>query len=305
MRKNGRKTELLAPAGGAEHFYAACENGANAVYFGGKGFNARALADNFDQSEMKSAIAYAHSKGVKAYMTLNTLVGNDELKSALRQAEEGAAAGIDGLIVQDLGLTSLLIKELPQVDLHLSTQGTVYDSEGLIAAREWGFKRAVLARELDIDEIRSCCKVENIETEVFVHGALCMCLSGQCSMSALNGRRSGNRGTCAQPCRMTYTLVDEMDNRIGNNGYLLSPKDISYLEDLDKIIGAGVTSLKIEGRMKTPEYTALTVKTFRKYIDKVQENSRNITPSREEWKKLEQVFSRGSFTKGYLYGRRH
>ncbi len=305
MGKNEKKIELLAPAGGTEHFYAACENGADAIYFGGRGFNARALADNFEYEEMKAAIAYAHSKGVKSYMTLNTLIKEAELSAALKQAEEGAKAGIDALIVQDLGLVSQLEKHYPEIDLHLSTQGTVYDKEGLIAAREFGFKRAVLARELSIEEINECCTAEGIETEVFVHGALCMCLSGQCAMSSLIGERSGNRGTCAQPCRKAYTLVDEVGLQLGEAGYLLSPKDISYLDELDGIIAAGVTSIKIEGRMKTPEYTALTVKTYRKYIDEYYTSDEYGPIEKEDKRKLEQIFSRGGFSRGYLHGRQN
>ena len=297
-----RKPELLAPAGGMEHFEAAVENGADAVYFGGKGFNARDFADNFGPAEMEEALRYAHRKGVKGYMTLNTLVKQEELSDALKQAAEGASAGADAFIVQDLGLAALLRKELPEVPLHLSTQGTVYDAEGVRMARELGFKRAVLARELPLEKIRECAAVPGIETEIFVHGALCMCLSGQCAMSALIGGRSGNRGQCAQPCRRLYELENAEGERLGEAGYLLSPRDISCLSDLDALVSSGVDSLKIEGRLKTPEYAALAVRTFRKYLDRAAAG-KNASPEPGDVKKLEQVFSRGGFTRGYLYGK--
>lgn len=300
--------ELLAPAGGMTHFIAACENGADAVYFGGKGFNARALADNFEYEDMREAISYAHSRKVKAYMTLNTLVRQEEISDALKQAELGLRAGADALIVQDFGLVRSLKREVPEAVLHLSTQGTVYDRAGLEFARDCGFKRSVLARELSLEEIEDCASVSGIETEVFVHGALCMCLSGQCAMSSLIGDRSGNRGTCAQPCRKPYSLTEDNGFMLGEGGYILSPKDISYLANLGDLLRAGVTSLKIEGRMKTPEYTALTTATFRKYLDRLGESvdsTENISPDRFDVQKLEQMFSRGGFSSGYLYGRKN
>ncbi|MBQ3390021.1 MAG: U32 family peptidase [Firmicutes bacterium] len=297
-----KKPELLAPAGGMEHFEAAAENGADAIYFGGKGFNAREYADNFEPSEMTRAIRYAHRKGVKAYMTLNTLVKQEELESALKQGAEGAEAGVDAFIIQDLGLAALLRKELPEIPLHLSTQGTVYDRAGVKMARELGFKRAVLARELSLEQIRDCAAEPGIETEIFVHGALCMCLSGQCAMSQLIGGRSGNRGQCAQPCRRWYELETEGGEPLGEAGYLLSPRDLSYLPDLNALVRAGVDSLKIEGRLKTPEYAALTVKTFRKYLDRIAGGGEKA-PEARDMERLEQVFSRGKFTRGYLYGK--
>lgn len=301
-KMNSNKPELLAPAGGMTHFEAAVENGADAVYFGGKGFNAREFADNFGKSEMERSISYAHKKGVKTYMTLNTLVKESELTEALKQAEEGASSGADAFIIQDLGLAALLRKELPEVPLHLSTQATVYDPEGVEMAREMGFKRVVLARELSLEQIRTCAAVPGIETEVFVHGALCMCLSGQCAMSALIGGRSGNRGQCAQPCRRRYELEEEAGGTLGEPGYLLSPRDISYLSDLDALVGAGVDSLKIEGRLKSPEYAAVTVGTFRKYLDRVLSGG-DPAADPEDIRRMEQVFSRGGFTRGYLYGK--
>lgn len=299
-----KKPELLAPAGSPEHFKAAVENGADAIYFGGKGFNARQYADNFTFEEIVKSVRYAHNKGVKVYMTVNTLVKQSEFEELILLAGEGASAGIDAFIVQDMGVASVLKRRFPEVPLHLSTQGTVYDIEGVKFVQEAGFKRVVLAREMSLENIIQCSK-ENIETEVFVHGALCMCLSGQCAMSSLIGDRSGNRGSCAQPCRKWYSLEDGGENRLGDGGYLLSPKDISYLSELDQILGSGVSSLKIEGRLKTPEYAALTVSMFRKYIDEVWATKEKPVINKEDSEKLEQVFSRGGFTKGYLYGKQN
>ena len=302
------KPELLAPAGSPEHFQAAVENGADAVYFGGKVFNARQYAQNFTHEQMADSIKYAHSKKVKAYMTLNTLVKQNELREAVNQAAEGIDAGVDCFIVQDMGLAALLKREFPETPLHLSTQGTTYDLAGLKFAKKMGFKRVVLAREMSLNQICECteyAKNNSIETEIFVHGALCMCLSGQCSMSCLIGGRSGNRGSCAQPCRKRYTLEDFEGERLGEPGFILSPKDISYLSELDEIINSGVNSLKIEGRLKSPEYTAATVQVFRKYIDRVCETSEKVLAEKSDIEKLEQVFSRGGFSKGYLYGKQN
>ncbi|MDO4481496.1 MAG: U32 family peptidase [Bacillota bacterium] len=300
-----KKPELLAPAGSFEHFKAAVENGADAVYFGGKMFNARQYADNFTDEEIKKAVKYAHSKGVKVYMTMNTLVGQTELEQAVRQAGEGAAEGIDAFIVQDMGLAGLLKEEFPHIPLHLSTQGTVYDSDGVKYAESLGFKRVVLAREMSLEDIKKCAEETEAELEIFVHGALCMCLSGQCAMSCLIGERSGNRGSCAQPCRKRYSLETVEGERIGEPGFLLSPRDISYLDELDGIIKSGVSSLKIEGRLKSPEYTALTVKTFRRYLDEAFESGEKPMVLKEDIEKLEQVFNRGGLSKGYLYGKQN
>ena len=300
-----KKPELLAPAGSFEHFKAAVENGADAVYFGGKTFNARQYADNFTYDEIRRAVKYAHSKGTRVYMTLNTLVGQEELEQALLQAEEGADAGVDAFIVQDMGLAGLLKKKFERIPLHLSTQGTVYDAEGVRYAESLGFKRVVLAREMSLEDIKKCAEETDTELEVFVHGALCMCLSGQCAMSSLIGERSGNRGSCAQPCRKRYSLETFEGERIGEPGFLLSPRDISYIDELEGIIKAGVTSLKIEGRLKSPEYTALTVRTFRKYLDETFESGEKAMVLKEDIENLEQIFNRGGFSRGYLYGKQN
>lgn len=317
--KSLNKPELLSPAGSLGHFKAAAENGADGIYFGGKLFNARQSAQNFSYEEMKEAIGYASLRDVKTYMTVNTLIKDDELTSALKQAEDGMNAGVTGFIVQDLGFAALLRERFPEIRLHLSTQGTVYNRQGAAFAERCGFKRVVLARELSEAVIRDIVDHTHIETELFVHGALCVCYSGQCMMSRMIGNRSGNRGSCAQPCRLAYELEWKKSGSgemLKAEGYLLSPKDICLLEQLDRVIKLGVTSLKIEGRLKTPEYTALVTGTYRKYLDDAYErlNGRagdvdgiskaadTLTDKeeREDLERLQQVFNRGGFTKGYF-----
>ncbi len=303
-----KKPEILAPAGSMEHFKAAVENGADAVYFGGKSFNARQYAENFSYEEMERAVKYAHGKNIRVYMTVNTLIKDSELQNAVLMVEDGIKAGVDAYIIQDLGLAYVLKKKYPEIRLHMSTQGTVYDEAGVIFASKLGFSRVVLARESGIEVIKKCADCAGkcgIETEVFVHGALCMCLSGQCSMSSLIGTRSGNRGSCAQPCRKWYSLERGDGSLIGEQGYLLSPKDISYLPELKEICMTGVDSLKIEGRMKQPEYAAVTSGVFRKYLDEIFDSGKDIIIDHGDSEKLEQVFSRGGFTKGYLYGKQN
>jgi putative protease len=296
-----RSVELLAPVGGIEHLRAAVEAGADAVYLGGKLFNARINANNFDDEEMRYAVDYAHLRGVKVFVTMNTLLRDEELEPALSYARELYEIGVDALIVQDLGLAGLLRETMPDFPLHLSTQGTVYDADGVRAAAKLGFERVVLARELTLSEIEACCNVvrpggKKTEIEVFVHGALCVCYSGQCNMSRLAGGRSGNRGLCAQPCRLAYTGSG------GTSRHFLSPKDSCALDLLGALIEAGVKSFKIEGRMKSPEYVAIVTGIYRKYIDmylskgfvKVEEADRRA---------LLQAFNRGGFTDGYLTGK--
>ena len=296
-----RSVELLAPVGGIEHLRAAVEAGADAVYLGGKLFNARINASNFDGEEMRYAVDYAHLRGVKVFVTMNILLRDEELGPALSYARELYEIGVDALIVQDLGLAGLLRETMPDFPLHLSTQGTVYDEAGVRAASKLGFERVVLARELTLSEIEACCNVvrpggKKTEIEVFVHGALCVCYSGQCNMSRLAGGRSGNRGLCAQPCRLAYTGSG------GVSRHFLSPKDSCALDLLGELIEAGVKSFKIEGRMKSPEYVAIVTGIYRKYIDmyiskgfvKVEDADRRA---------LLQAFNRGGFTDGYLTGK--
>lgn len=309
-----RKPELLAPVGGKPHLIAAVNNGADAVYMGGMAFNARIFADNFSDEELPDAIRYAHMRGVKVYMTLNTLVRDDELVRAFEYANYIYGIGVDGLIVQDMGIARMIHKYIPDMPLHLSTQGTLYNREAVELAHELGFCRVVPAREIDLEEIREIAEEGRrvspdspVEVEVFAHGALCMCYSGQCQMSRMMGRgsgRTGNRGTCAQPCRQAYT--DEK----GRTYYALSPKDLCHINNIPDIAMSGAASLKLEGRMKSPEYVATVTRIYRKYIDRFDKLLREYGP--DEAKKrysvdevdmleLRQIFNRGDFTDGYLY----
>ena len=295
--------ELLAPVGNFECLKAAVQNGADAVYFGSNSFSARAFANNFDKDELVKAIEYAKLRNVKTHLTINTLLKNSELQDALFLAKYAYEAGIDALIVQDLGLISLLQKELPDLALHASTQMSIHNLEGVLELQKMGFQRVVLSRELSIHEIEYICKNSNIEIECFVHGALCISYSGQCLFSSLVGGRSGNRGKCAQSCRLPYELLE--NGKKIDNGYLLSTRDLCSLEFLPKLISAGVKSFKIEGRMKSPEYVATVTRIYRKYIDLAIEciesnNLENYIISPEDIKDLMQVFNRGGFSSGHL-----
>ncbi len=318
-----RIPELLAPVGGWPQFRAAVNNGADAVYLGGSRFNARGRADNFTKEDMKRVCALAHERNVKVYVTFNTLLKDAELPQALDYAGFLYEAGADAVILQDMGLAKLIRKTLPDLSLHLSTQATVYNGQAVDLMKRWGFSRIVPARELTLEEIRAftaACHGEPFcEVEVFVHGALCMCYSGQCQMSRVlglsggskrrmdagthtgadgsgpsGGGRSANRGFCAQPCRLPYT-----DDR-GNTTYLLSPKDLCLLEELPALCEAGVDSLKIEGRLKSPEYVTVTTSIYRKYLDAYAEAGR-IDVDPKDLAALRQIYSRGAFTTGYLY----
>lgn len=264
------KIELLAPAGSMESLIAAINNGANAVYLGGSKFSARAYASNFDNETMIKAVDYAHSYGVKVHITVNTLLKQSELQEALKYVGYLYEIGVDALIIQDTGLISLIKSVYPEFELHASTQITVHNGEGALYFREKGLHRIVLSRELSLDEIKYISKDLGIETEMFVHGALCVCYSGQCLMSSMIGGRSGNRGRCAQPCRMQYNLKGETLGE--RKAYLLSPKDTSFIEDIEDIIKSGTSSLKVEGRMKKPEYVAGVIRNYRKAIDKVEKH---------------------------------
>lgn len=290
---NHNSVELLAPAGGMAQLKAAVENGADAVYIGGTRFNARMKAGNFTDDEIREALVYAHSRDVKIYVTINILLDDEELYDAVGYAASLYSMGVDALIVQDLGFASLIRKFIPDMEMHFSTQGSIYNRSGVLNALNAGFSRVVLAREMTLEEIR---KVTDLcEIEVFVHGALCMCYSGQCQMSRMLGGRSGNRGVCAQPCRLPYT-----DDR-GEKSYILSPKDLWSLDGLQELIEAGVASLKIEGRMKSAEYVATVVRIYRKYIDMYYSQGR-IEISDDDRYELLQIFNRGGFTEGYLRG---
>ena len=292
-----KKIELLSPVGDFECLKAAVQNGADAVYLGSADFNARYSAKNFNLEELEEAINYAHLRNVKVFLTLNTLIKNDELNDAINLASKAYELGIDAIIVQDIGLANILIKNFPKLPIHASTQMTCHSLSGVKQLENSGFKRIVLSRELSLNDIEYIKSNTSCELEVFTHGALCISYSGQCLYSSLIGGRSGNRGKCAQGCRLPYSLL-ENDNII-DKGYLLSPRDLCSLELLPELINTGIDSLKIEGRMKTPEYVATVTKIYRKYIDKILNNESNIVEDQDK-KDLLQVFNRGGFSTGHL-----
>lgn len=289
------KIELLAPAGTYEAFLAAVENGADAVYMGGKLFNARANASNFDMEELKKIVEYAHLRKVKIHITMNTLLDDTELTEALDFAYDLYEIGVDAVIVQDIGLAKVLHEHIPHLSLHASTQLSTHNLEGVQKLAEIGFSRVVLARELSIEEIQFICENTDTEIEIFAHGAMCVSYSGECLMSSMIGDRSGNRGKCAQPCRLPYKLIKN-EEEVGN-GYLLSPKDLASIDLLQKL--PNVTSLKIEGRMKSPEYVATVVRIYKKMLTSAEDKAL----SQEDKTDLAQIFNRGGFSRGYLYGK--
>ena len=295
---NNNNVELLAPVGSMESLHAAVQNGANAVYLGGKLFNARQYASNFDFDELKEAVNYAHLRGVKVYITTNILVDNSEIEDVIDYIKFLHEIDVDGIIVQDLGLASLIREFFPDLDVHGSTQMTINNLPGAEFLSDMGFTRVVLARETPIDEIKHIHKNTPIELEAFIHGALCVSYSGQCLMSSMIGGRSGNRGKCAQPCRMPSSLIDKSGSIVKDwdKKHVLSPRDLNTLENIEEIIHSGIISLKIEGRMKRPEYVATVVRNYRKAID---EGTKNLIP--EDKKDVEQIFNRG-FTKGLTFG---
>ncbi|MFA6808172.1 MAG: U32 family peptidase, partial [Eubacteriales bacterium] len=292
------KMELLAPAGSYEALRAAVENGADAVYLGGKSFNARASAENFDPDELEKVVKFAHERQVKIYITVNIIVADSEFEELIEYLYNLYNIGVDALIIQDLGVAALVRSILPEMKMHASTQMTQNNSYGLKHLEKMGFSRVILARETTAEEIESIVEQTTMDVEIFVHGALCICYSGQCFMSSYIGGRSGNRGRCAQPCRMAYQLVNKKgENQLENNkvgDHLLSPRDLNlsgYLEELKNI---GVTSLKIEGRMKKPEYVATAVRIYRSAL-------KSIELSTQDKYELTQIFNR-DFTSGYFKG---
>lgn len=289
--------ELLSPVGDFNCLKAAVQNGSDAIYFGAESFSARAFASNFSGEDLKKAICYAKLRGVKTNLTLNTLVKDDEFEKALYLAETAYEYGIDAIIVQDLGLAMKLIHCFPDLPIHASTQMTVHNLNGALELQELGFKRIVLARELTMDEISYISKNTNVEIECFVHGALCISYSGQCLFSSMLGGRSGNRGKCAGTCRLPYTLL-ENDKKI-NSGYLLSTRDLCGLDYIPSFLSSGVKCLKIEGRMKSPEYVATVTRIYRKYIDLALSN-KPYKVEESDKKELMQVFNRGMSSHGHL-----
>ena len=297
-----RDVELLAPVGSFEALKAAVQNGANAVYLGGKDFGARASANNFDRDELKEAVKYAHIRGVQVFVTTNTLRKENEIEDFLEYAKFLYDIDVDAIILQDIGMARLIKRELPDFELHASTQMVAHSLEDVKYLESVGFDRVVLAREVTVEEIKYICDNCKADIEVFVHGALCVCYSGQCLMSSMIGNRSGNRGRCAQPCRQRYELIDVYTGEVvnSNGDYLLSPRDLNAIEEIDKVIDAGVHSLKIEGRMKRPEYVANVIDGYRKTIDEyLATNKLNV--SDETINDLYTIFNR-KFTKGLLLG---
>lgn len=282
--------ELLAPAGSMEALRAAVCNGADAVYLGADTFNARINARNFSAADLQEAVVYCHVRGVKVHLTLNTLVLDREMPRAAELIRLAASCGVDAFIVQDLGMVSLCRQLAPDVPIHASTQMSIHSLEGVMEAAALGCSRVVLARELPAEEIAHICKRSPVEIEVFVHGALCMCYSGQCYLSSVIGRRSGNRGQCAQPCRLPYGY-----GRFESTRYPLSLKDNCLAGELDELRRMGVASIKIEGRMKRPEYVAIVTRAYRTVL-----NGGKLMPS--DLQELETAFSRQGFTDGYFRG---
>ena len=283
--------ELLSPAGSYEALLAAVQNGADAVYMGLGGFNARRSARNFTDEDFARAVDYCHERGVKVYLTLNTLLTDRELPEAAEVLKKASAWGVDAVLVQDWGLWQLARLVAPDQPLHASTQMSLHTLSGARLAAELGMERVVLARELSARDVETICRGCGAEVEVFGHGALCMCYSGQCAMSAMIGGRSGNRGTCAQPCRLPYTVGEK-------SGYLLSLKDNNLAPYLNQMAQMGVACVKLEGRMKRPEYVAAVTGIYRRLLDEKR------PPTAEEQAQLERAFSRSGFTDGYWLGQK-
>ena len=285
-----KRVELLSPVGTMDSMIAAVNNGCDAIYLGGKDFNARQSANNFNNDELKYIIDYCHKRGVKVNLALNILYKETEIQKVLDFVSIVYSYGIDALIVQDIGIFNLIKSNFKNIAIHASTQMTIHNIEGVRFLQNLGFKRVVLSRELNLYEIENITKNTTIEIEAFVHGAICVSYSGRCLMSSLIGDRSGNRGRCAQPCRMEYKLIK--DNKTYANDYLLSPRDTSTLPIIDKLVKSGIHTFKIEGRMKSPEYVASVTSTYRKYIDKVNNNDFSSIED-EDLKELTQIFNRG------------
>ena len=287
--KNKKLPELLSPAGSLQAFEAAIDGGADAIYVGGASFNARANAKNFSDDELREAVRLAHLYGVKVYQTINIMIHGRETEELIRAAERSAEAGVDAFIVSDLGAARLIHERLPEMPLHGSTQMSVHNAAGARLLEDYGFSRIVPARELSKKDIQTLVDENPLEVEIFIHGAMCVSHSGQCLFSSLVGGRSGNRGLCAQPCRLPYASVNE---RVGDR-YPLSLKDMSLASHVREIIDSGVSSLKIEGRMKSPEYVRGVTKIWRRLLDE----GRDATE--EDIRELSDLFSRGGFSDGY------
>lgn len=293
-----KKPEVLSPVGSMASLYAAIEGGCDAVYLAGKLFGARAFADNFSNEELLFAINYAHKYGVKVYVTTNTLVYDSEIPAFIKYIEFLYTNNVDAIIIQDIGMFDLVHKTFPDLEIHISTQMHIHNQEGVELVKSLGASRVVLARETPIDLVKKIRNIPDIELEIFVHGALCISYSGQCLMSSLIGGRSGNRGTCAQCCRQPYELFCN-DIKISKDNYLLSTRDLCTIEHIGELIEAGVDSLKIEGRMKRPEYVYLVTKLYRKAVDSYIETGK-VQVTEEEINDLKKIFNR-NYTKGFLF----
>lgn len=293
-----KQIELLAPGGSYEALIAAIQNGANAIYLGGNEFSARAFATNFNRDELKQAINYSHLRNVKIYVTVNTLYEDNQFESLKDYLLFLSSINVDALIIQDIGLMAYVKKYFPNFEIHMSTQTSLYNLDAVKYFERIGIDRVVLARENSLDEIKNICTNTNLDIEVFVHGALCMSYSGQCLMSSMIAKRSGNKGACGQPCRLAYKLQKDDKNLDQIPTYLLSPKDLCTIENIGKLIEAGITSFKIEGRMKRPEYVAVIVRQYREAID-TYFHKQKLTDSSRRVNEMKQMFNRG-FTGGFL-----
>lgn len=295
-----RVPELLAPAGGPDALRAAVANGADAVYLGLDAFNARRSAENFTLDTLREGARFAHLRGVRVYLTANVVVLQDEMQRVVELVASAWDAGVDAVIVQDLGLLRVLAEVLPQVRVHASTQLDAHNAQSIAALAQLGVQRVTLARELSVAEIRDLAASAPVELESFVHGSLCYCHSGQCLMSSIIGGRSANRGQCAQPCRLPYDLLDPQE-RVAQAGgkHLLSPKDLAGVTLLPALVSSGVAALKIEGRMKGPEYVAAVVRVYRAALDRAAADPEGFRVKDAEWDVLSEAFSRG-FTEAYL-----
>lgn len=297
-----KKTELLAPAGNMESFYAAIEAGCDAIYMAGYSFGARAFATNFSDEEIIFAIKYAHLYGVKIYIAVNTIIYENEVELFMNYIDFLHKNNVDAIIIEDLGMFDLVRKTYPNLEIHISTQAHIHNISGAILMKRLGAKRVVLSRETSIDTIKKIKENSNVEVEVFVHGALCFSYSGQCLMSSLIGGRSGNRGKCAGTCRLKYNIVDDNNKKYNTGNYPISMKDLCTIENIGTLIELGIDSFKIEGRMKRPEYVYLVVSLYRKAIDSYFEKG-FVDINSDDLLQLKKIYNR-LFTKGYLFNER-